>query len=122
MDARAKEKFGRVAVEVVLELMAHLECDQMDELKIHFDEFLSGNKSVAPSIIGILAPRGFCVNTNLRVRTLMHEKGISISEMARRMGILQPSLSRMLSGSGDYQTGTIEAMAEVLDVEPTELR
>lgn len=51
-----------------------------------------------------------------QVRRLMREKGISGADLAERMGIHQPSVSRILSGKHNLTIDTLYRFADALEV------
>jgi transcriptional regulator with XRE-family HTH domain len=56
----------------------------------------------------------------LRVKEICKEKGITIAEVANRMGIHAPALSRIINGS-NTTTETLERIANALDVSVVDL-
>lgn len=56
----------------------------------------------------------------LRVKEIAKEKGLTISDVAKRMGILSPALSRIINGS-NTTTETLQKIADALDVPIGEL-
>jgi lambda repressor-like predicted transcriptional regulator len=56
-----------------------------------------------------------------RLAALMHERGLSQADLARRMGIGQPAISNMLNRRARPQQATVNRFAEALGVEPSEL-
>jgi transcriptional regulator with XRE-family HTH domain len=55
----------------------------------------------------------------LRVKEVCREKGVTLAEIASKIGIAQASLSKMLGGNPTI--GTLEKIAIALDVPITEL-
>lgn len=51
-----------------------------------------------------------------RVRVAMVERDISGSELARRVGMKQPYLSRRLNGTVEFRVGELKAIAIALDM------
>ncbi len=56
----------------------------------------------------------------LRVKEIAKEKGITIADVAKRMGILPPALSRIINGS-NTTVETLQRIADALDVTIPEL-
>lgn len=56
----------------------------------------------------------------LRVKEIAKEKGLKIEDVAKRMGIKAPALSRIINGS-NTTTETLQRIAEALDVDIREL-
>jgi len=56
-----------------------------------------------------------------RLRALMESKHISQTELAERIGCLQPAISRMLNRNSRPQKGTVLKLAEALNVNAQEL-
>jgi transcriptional regulator with XRE-family HTH domain len=56
----------------------------------------------------------------LRVKEICKEKGFTIAEVAKRMGVLPPALSRIING-GNTTTETLERVSNVLGVPIAEL-
>lgn len=50
----------------------------------------------------------------LRVKELAKEKGLTIADVAKRMGILPPALSRIINGS-NTTVETLQRIADALD-------
>ena len=50
------------------------------------------------------------------LRRLLDERGLSGTELARRMGVTQATASRWLTGDGGMPFGTLRRLAEVLEV------
>jgi len=56
----------------------------------------------------------------LRVKEICKEKGLTIANIANRMGIKPPALSRIINGS-NTTTDTLNRIASALDVSISEL-
>lgn len=56
----------------------------------------------------------------LRVKEIAKEKGITIADVAKRMGILPPALSRIINGS-NTTVETLQRIADALEVTIPEL-
>ena len=56
---------------------------------------------------------------NLRVKDVCKSKGVSVTDLAARMGIAQESLSRAINGNPTFQT--LERIAGALGVSVSEL-
>ena len=56
----------------------------------------------------------------LRVKELAKEKGLNIADVANRMGIKAPALSRIINGS-NTTTDTLQKIADALNVPISEL-
>lgn len=55
----------------------------------------------------------------LRVKDVCKEKGVTLAEVASKIGVAQASLSKMLGGNPTI--GTLEKIADALEVPITEL-
>lgn len=51
-----------------------------------------------------------------QVRALRHDKGLSQEELARRIGSTQPAVARLEAGGLTPTLGTLERIAEALDL------
>lgn len=58
---------------------------------------------------------------DLRIKDIAKEKGVKLNDLAREIGVTQPSISRMVNGVIMPSWDTLERIAMVLDVEPYEL-
>lgn len=56
---------------------------------------------------------------DLRVKEVCKEKGVTLAEVASKIGVAQASLSKMLGGNPTI--GTLEKIADALGVPVTEL-
>jgi len=56
----------------------------------------------------------------LRVKEIAKEKGLNIADVAKRMGIKAPALSRIINGK-NTTTGTLQKIADALNVNIVEL-
>lgn len=56
----------------------------------------------------------------LRIKEIAKEKGLTIADVAKRMGILPPALSRIINGS-NTTIETLQRIADVLEVDISEL-
>ena len=56
---------------------------------------------------------------DLRVKEVCKEKGVTLAEVASKIGVAQASLSKMLGGNPTI--GTLEKIADALGVQVTEL-
>lgn len=56
-----------------------------------------------------------------RIKELLKEKGITISNLAEQIGTTQTSLSRALGDNGNPTYETLNKIANVLNVEMSEL-
>ena len=56
----------------------------------------------------------------LRIKELCKLSGITITQLAERVGMMQPSLSRIIKG-GNTTTSTLEMIADALSVPMSEL-
>ncbi len=56
----------------------------------------------------------------LRVKEIAKEKGLNVADVAKRMGIKAPALSRIINGS-NTTTETLEKIATALDVDIRDL-
>lgn len=56
----------------------------------------------------------------LRVKEIAKEKKLSIADVAKRMGIQAPALSRIINGS-NTTTDTLQKIADALEVSISEL-
>jgi transcriptional regulator with XRE-family HTH domain len=54
--------------------------------------------------------------TAARVRAVLREKGVTGSELARRLDFKQPYISRRLTGEVEFRADELIAIAAVLDV------
>ena len=50
------------------------------------------------------------------VRHRIHERGISVSALAREIGIPQPNLSEMLNGGRDWSKAAIRALSKIFNI------
>ncbi len=55
-----------------------------------------------------------------RLRSLRMSRGLTLGRLELASGIPQERLEELEEGGGDAEEDTIEALAEVLDVEPSE--
>lgn len=55
----------------------------------------------------------------MRIKDVCREKGITVSQLAEKMGIKQESLSRTINGNPTLET--LEKIANALEVDITEL-
>ena len=55
------------------------------------------------------------------IRRLREKLGISTTELARRVGISQPQISRLENGLQGFRSGTLIKIADVLGVPPFRL-
>ena len=55
------------------------------------------------------------------IRALLARRSMSGSELARRVGVTQPYMSRRLTGEIAFDVDDLQAIAEVLDVQPSDL-
>ena len=56
----------------------------------------------------------------LRVKEIAKEKGLNVADVAKRMGIKAPALSRIINGS-NTTTETLQRIAEALEVDIRDL-
>ena len=56
----------------------------------------------------------------LRIKEICKEKGLTVSDVAQKLGILQPSLSRIINGY-NTTTDTLQKIADVLEVQIPDL-
>lgn len=59
--------------------------------------------------------------TRLRIRELCDERGLSISALAKAIGVTQPSVSNIVSMKNSARTDTLRKIADALNVEVWEL-
>lgn len=59
--------------------------------------------------------------TQLRIKELCSEKGVSIVELAKRIGMSRVSISNMVAGRQSPPVDTLDKIAEALEVETWEL-
>lgn len=57
----------------------------------------------------------------LRIKEIAKERGITLSQLAKDVGIAQPSISRMVNGVIMPSWDTLERISRILDVSPYEL-
>lgn len=57
----------------------------------------------------------------LRIKEIAKEKNITLNELAERIGVTQPSISRMVNGVIMPSWDTLDRIADALGVEPYEL-
>ena len=57
----------------------------------------------------------------LRIKELCKEKGITLNQLAEKIGISQPSISGIATGKQKSAFDTLEKMADALEVTPAEL-
>ena len=57
----------------------------------------------------------------LRIKELCKEKGITLNQLAEKIGISQPSISGIATGKQKPAFYTLEKMADALEVTPAEL-
>ena len=57
----------------------------------------------------------------LRNKELCKEKGITLNQLAEKIGISQPSISGIATGKQKPAFDTLEKMADALEVTPAEL-
>ncbi|MBQ3835434.1 MAG: helix-turn-helix transcriptional regulator [Elusimicrobia bacterium] len=59
-----------------------------------------------------------CKDNNLffKVLKLLKEKGLTQTELAKKAGLTQPSLSRILAGKYEIKINNLEKIAKALDV------
>lgn len=57
----------------------------------------------------------------LRIKEIAKEKGMTLNDLAKKIGVTQPSISRMVNGVIMPSWDTLERIAKVLKVEPYEL-
>ncbi len=57
----------------------------------------------------------------LRIKELCKEKGITLNQLAEKIGISQPSISGIATGKQKPAFDTLEKMADALEVTPAEL-
>ena len=57
----------------------------------------------------------------LRIKGLCKEKGITLNQLAEKIGISQPSISGIATGKQKQAFDTLEKMADALEVTPAEL-
>lgn len=57
----------------------------------------------------------------LRIKELCKKHQITINDLASRIGVAQPTLSRIINAKQTPSLDTLEKIAEALDVEVTEL-
>ena len=53
---------------------------------------------------------------------LLEEKGMTKAELARKVGMAQPNLSRLLNGNSQIRKSTLEKIRIALDVDIEELK
>lgn len=56
----------------------------------------------------------------LRIKELCKEKGITLNQLAEKIGISQPSISGIATGKQKPAFDTLEKMADALEVTPAE--
>lgn len=56
-----------------------------------------------------------------RVRGAMAERGVTGVELAKRLGVTQPWMSRRLTGAVEFRASELESVARALDVPLTRL-
>lgn len=59
--------------------------------------------------------------TSQRIKTLLDERGISVSELARRVGWSQPYAARRMDGRVQWRVADLEQVAGVLEVAVVDL-
>lgn len=57
----------------------------------------------------------------LRIKELCREKGMTLNQLAEKIGISQPSISGISTGKQKPSFDTLEKLAEALNVSPAEL-
>lgn len=57
----------------------------------------------------------------LRIKELCKEKGITLNQLAEKIGISQPSISGIATGKQKPAFDTLEKLATALEVTPAEL-
>ena len=57
----------------------------------------------------------------LRIKELCKEKGITLNQLAEKIGISQPSISGIATGKQKPAFDTLEKMADALEVTPADL-
>lgn len=57
----------------------------------------------------------------LRIKEIAKEKGMTLNDLAKKIGVTQPSISRMVNSVIMPSWDTLERIAKVLKVEPYEL-
>jgi transcriptional regulator with XRE-family HTH domain len=57
----------------------------------------------------------------LRIKELCKNKGITLNQLAEKIGISQPSISGIATGKQKPSFDTLEKLAEALEVSPAEL-
>lgn len=62
------------------------------------------------------------MTTQETILSLLEEKGMSKAELARRSGIAQPNISRLLKGNSQIQSSTLEKICIALEVGIEELK
>ena len=55
------------------------------------------------------------------LRIALAQRDMAQVDLAKKMGVAQPTVNRWVSGDGDLQMATIEKIAEALDLKPSEL-
>lgn len=58
---------------------------------------------------------------SLRIKELCKEKGITLNQLAEKIGISQPSISGIATGKQKPAFDTLERISEALEVSPAEL-
>lgn len=57
----------------------------------------------------------------LRIKEICKQKGVSIADLADRVGLKRESLSRMINGNSGTTLDTLKKIADVLEVKLTDL-
>jgi len=57
----------------------------------------------------------------LRIKEICKQKGVSIADLADRIGLKRESLSRMINGNSGTTLDTLKKIADVLEVKLTDL-
>ena len=57
----------------------------------------------------------------LRIKELCKEKGMTLNQLAEKIGLSQPSISGIATGKQKPAFDTLERLAEALEVSPAEL-
>ena len=77
-------------------------------------------KGVIIALYDILSTFTFKLNKNfMRIKQLIKEKGITVAEVALRMGVTPPSLSRAINGNTTVEM--LNRIAIAIDVQVTDL-
>ena len=57
----------------------------------------------------------------LRIKEICKQKGVSIADLADRVGLKRESLSRMINGNSGTTLDTLKNIADALEVKLTDL-